>query len=108
MTFHTQLLAGRWQTFSLAAQLGNIGSEIERGLRALTRHNATEQNLALDRALELFDATISDPRWNQRTRELTRAREVVCDYFYGGNRYQSSPEWLSAYFLAFAIKAKTS
>lgn len=62
---------------------------------------------ALDRALELLDLTLADPRWNgPRRREIARTREVVCDFLVGDNVYRSTPELLDAYFLAFAIAAR--
>ena len=36
-TYHPDLAAGRWLTLSLASQLGNVGSEYERALRAKER-----------------------------------------------------------------------
>ncbi len=63
---------------------------------------------ALDRALELLDLTLADPRWSgPRLRfEIARTREVVCDFLVGDNLYRSTPELLDAYFLAFAIAAR--
>ena len=37
---HATLAGGRWQLPSLAAQLGNIGSEVERALRAMEAGDA--------------------------------------------------------------------
>lgn len=62
---------------------------------------------ALDRALELLDLTLADPRWRgHRLREIARAREVVCDYLVGDNECGSTDENLDGYFLAFAIAAR--
>jgi len=61
---------------------------------------------ALDRALELFDLTISDPKHRGRLREICRAREVVCDFFFGGNEYGSGAESLDKYFRTYAIAAR--
>jgi hypothetical protein len=52
---HQSLAAGRWQTLSLAEQLGNVGSEVGRAVRAKTQHNDRRMWSALERALELFD-----------------------------------------------------
>lgn len=76
---HQDLGAGRWQTLSLAEQLGNIGSEVSRALRWRER-NADLARGALHRALELFDLTLADPRHvaaPPRLREIASAREVV-------------------------------
>ncbi len=39
---------------------------------------------AFDRAVELLDLTIADERWKGRRKELTRARELLCDAMFGG------------------------
>ncbi len=52
---HQQLAAGRWQTLSLVAGWS-------------------------------FSAlTIADPQHRRRLKELTRVRELLLDYFWGGN-----------------------
>ena len=103
---HTDLAAGRWQEFSLAEQLGNIGSEVGRALRAKRQRNDRRMWGALDRALELVDLTIANQTDAGRRRELCRAREVVCDLIVGDNQYASTPESLEAYFMQFAIAAR--
>ena len=105
-TFHTSLAQGRWQELSLAEQMGHIGSEIERALAWRGRNDTVHAERALERALELFDLTMSDARWVGRLKELARAREVVCDFFWGGNSYRSSPEALQKYFFSFALAAR--
>ena len=105
MTFqHKTLAAGRWHELSLAQQLGNIGSEV---LRAARREKKDKQLFwaAVERALELFDLTLSDPRWSGRLREIARAREVFCDAVYGGHLYESSFSSLVRYFDLFALAA---
>jgi hypothetical protein len=99
-------LATRWHTFTIAAQLGNIGSEVGRALKWRKKGNTALADKALARCLELFDLTIEDPRWaGHRRREISRAREVVCDFFIGDNQYGSTPQTLDKYFLAFAVVA---
>jgi len=106
MTIHQDLAAGRWNELTLMEQLANIGSEVGRAARARSAGNEKRLERALDRALELFDLTIADERWRGRLREITRAREVVCDYLVGDNVYGSSPESLDAWFLPFAMAAR--
>lgn len=106
MSFHEMLAAGRWQTFSLLEQLGNIGSEVNRALSWREKQDAEKSFTAMARGLELFDLTLDDPRWKNRRKELARAREVICDYFVGTNDYRSSPENLRSYFDAFAARMR--
>jgi len=106
MPFHKTLAAGRWQTFSLAEQLGNIGSEVSRALNWRAKQDNEKSFNALARGLELFDLTLSDPRWKGRRKELARSREVMCDFLVGDNQYGSTPKTLLAYFDAFAIAVR--
>jgi hypothetical protein len=102
---HQNLADGRWQKLTLMEQLGNIGSEISRATNA--EHKSEEEfKAATYRALELFDLTLSDPRWRGRLREIARAREVFLDTALGSKDYKSSLEELDRYFLPFAFAAR--
>jgi hypothetical protein len=102
---HKNLASGRWFELSLAEQLGNIGSEV---LRASRQQNKDKKLfwLAVERALELFDLTLEDPRWKGRRWEIARAREVFLDAVFGGKEYKSSLEDLVRYFDQFACAAR--
>jgi hypothetical protein len=105
---HRDLAAGRWWELSLAEQLGNIGSEISRTTKWSNRNDELARG-ALERALELFDLTLDDPRHRKslaRLRELARAREVVVDFFHGSNEYHSTAAGLQKYFDAYALAAR--
>ncbi len=102
---HSELAGGRWFTFTLAEQLGNIGSEVHRA-RLSQGKDATRFLNARDRALELFDLTLMDARWRGRLREIGRAREVFCDAALGGKEYGSTLESLEKYFDQFALAAR--
>jgi hypothetical protein len=102
---HRELAAGRWQSLSLVEQLANVGSEVERALNWHQKNNADYSQLALDRALELLDLTITDPRQSRRLRELTRLREALLDYFLGDNQYASTDKSWRNYFYAFGYAA---
>jgi len=91
---------------TLAEQLGNIGSEVGRAARAKGQGNEKRLAGALDRALELFDLTLADPRWANRLKEIARAREIVCDFLVGDNEYGSTAESFERYFLPFALSAR--
>lgn len=92
----------RWFTLSLAEQLGNIGSEVG---RARAWHGKDDQSFwgAVLRALELFDLTQEDGRWNRQRKELDRARESFADAVLGGKEYQSTLSDLERYFMQFAL-----
>ncbi|MCD4848272.1 MAG: hypothetical protein K8R76_08785 [Candidatus Aegiribacteria sp.] len=106
-SMHKDLAAGRWWELSLYEQLGNVGSEVGRALRWKTRNPQISQR-AFERALELMDFTLDDPRHRcsvTRLRELARAREVLVDFLAGSNEYQSTADSLQRYFDAFAVAA---
>ena len=107
MTIHAGLARGRWATLTLAEQLGNAGADVGRAIRARDERDQGRFDAALERALELLDLTLADPRWSgPRRREIARTREVVCDFLVGDNVYRSTPELLDNYFLAFAVSAR--
>ena len=91
----------------LAAQIGNVGSEVSRALKWKSRNPRIALG-AVERALELMDLTLADPRHRgsvARLRELARTREVLVDFLAGSNEYGSTPESLQRYFDAYAVAA---
>lgn len=104
--YHKNLAGGRWTEFTLKEQMGNIGSEVGRAIKLHKDKNIKNRNLAIERALELFDLTLSDKRWRTRLKEIARSREIFCDVFYGKNSYNESFENLEKYFMEFAIAAR--
>ena len=102
---HQTLSEGRWQKFSFAEQMGNIGSEVARAAR-WQGENEERFVAAGDRALELIDLTVRDPRWRTRLKELMRVREIFVDALSGGHAYRSSLADLDRYFFSFAFAAR--
>lgn len=95
-----------WHKRTLSEQMGNIGSEVGRALKWKGVDESREVS-AIERALELFDFTMEDKRWQgSRLREICRSREVAADYFYGDNEYKSTPQNLEKYFYYFALAAR--
>ena len=92
----------RWHTLTLAEQLGNIGSEVGRA----AKWQGEDENAfwgAVSRAMDLFELTQSDRRWNKRRTELDRTREVFADAVLGGSEYKSNLKDLEKYFMLFAL-----
>lgn len=103
---HSDTLARRWAGFSLAEQLGNIGSEYERALANKNKGAAARFQNASDRLLELLDLTLSDPRWrDRRLVELARLREQVCEELFALN--PANQPTLQKYFYYFALEARS-
>ena len=103
---HKNLADGKWFTLTLAEQMGNIGSEVGRAFGWKEKNEKTLGENAGQRALELFDLTIQDPRWLKRLKEIARAREVFCDFFYGNNTHGVTGKELEKYFYYFALSAR--
>jgi len=103
---HRALAGGRWQQLSLVEQLGNVGSEVGR-MRRWRDRDERLMTRAFERALELLDLTLADPRWRTRLREIARARELLCDAAAGGGDYGTTLEDLDRYVLAFAVAARS-
>ncbi len=102
---HQLQASGRWRALTLMEQMGNVGSEVGRARRWQGKDDKLFEG-ALVRSLELLDLTIQDPRWIGRLKELTRAREVLCDAFLGGPEYGSTLEDMERYFHPFALSAR--
>ena len=105
---HREMAAGRWWQLTLAEQLGHVGSEVSRTLRWKSRDPRVARE-ALERALELIDLTLDDPRHRRsaaRLREIARMREVLLDFLVGSNDYGTSGPSLQKYFDAYAVAAR--
>ena len=101
------MASGKWFTYTLCQQMGNIGSEVGRAAR-WEEKDAKLFEGAVFRAIELLDLTLTDMRWKNRFREIARAKETVCDAFTGGKEYNSSFAELEKYFYHFAYAARNS
>ena len=103
---HKELANGRWQDFSFFEQAANIGSEVERAISWRRKGNLEYSHLSFERALELLDLTINDPKNQKKLRELLRLREVLIDYFYSNNSFSSSDSLWQSYFSPFNFAAR--
>lgn len=101
---HTGLTHERWFKFTLFEQLANVGMDIE--LIIQWRNKNREYSIkAFERALELLDLTIADPKNKKRLKELCRARYLLVDYFFYDNEYQSTDKQWQDYFYQFNYAA---
>jgi len=103
---HKNLANGKWKELSFFQQMANIGSEVIRAINWKDKNSKYSQ-MAIDRALELLDLTITDKKNHKRGRlkELLRLRELLVDYFYFDNIYRSRDANWNNYFLAFNYAA---
>jgi hypothetical protein len=103
---HKGLADGRWAALTLCAQMGNVGSEVERAINWAKKGNAEYSRKAFYRALELIDLTLRDKKNRGRLREISRVREMLADYFAFDNEYGSTDSQWQKYFHAFAYAAR--
>ena len=109
---HSDELRQNWPSYPITYQMGNIGSEVSRSLKWTAKGKFDRAATAINRALELFDFTISANLKNSaRLREVLIAREEFCDYFFGGNSWHTDPTKMQKYYDGFTMIeqfAKTS
>ena len=109
MTFqHQELAAGRWYDLAFFQQMANVGAEIGRTLTWKAKGRLDYSRRAFERALELLDLTIADPKNRGRLGELARVREALADHFAFDNSYQSSDESWQRYFDPFQFAARAN
>lgn len=97
---HKELADGRWAKMPFNEQMGNIGSEVSRSLRAKEQGKEARMNSAIDRTLELFDLSLACNHGTKLS-ELCRAREEFCDYFFGNNSFHTNPVLMQKYYDSF-------
>lgn len=101
---HSEETRQSWGSHPITYQMGNIGSEVSRSLKWTKKGNQKRADVAIDRALELFDFTIAANKDNPpRLREILIAREEFCDYFFGGNSWQTDPAKMQKYYDGFVM-----
>lgn len=90
----------KWQAQPLSTMLGNIGAEVGRSFAHAD--GAKSITPALERSLDLFDATVESHQLSQAGRkEILRAKEVYLQtYFEGSKEDQRS---LEQYFTNYAF-----
>lgn len=90
----------RWSKLNFFEQMANIGSEVERTIN-WKKKNQKYADAAFERMLELLSLTITDFKNKKRLKELCRLREVLVDYLWGENEYQSTEKATKNYFYVF-------
>jgi hypothetical protein len=106
MIIHKSLTLERWFQFTLMEQLANIGTDIARVYQWRKEGNLDFSNKALDRAFELLEATMLDPK-NQghRLKEIVLMNLALKDHFLLGNEYNTTEESWQDYFFQFNYAA---
>lgn len=97
----------RWAQMTIFEQMGNIGSEVGRTIKA--RRADDEQRFwgALSRALDLFEATIDElvKQKSGRVREVLIARDQFLNLYFG-TAPKNDDQKIEKYFMQYAIAAR--
>jgi hypothetical protein len=95
----------KWHTLSLAAQLGNIGSELARARHWEEKKDAPMCQKALERAIALVDLTLEDSSRRGDLKEIARLREVIGDWYAKADYFDIRHEDLEKYCIELTLAA---
>lgn len=98
----------RWAALSIFEQMGNIYSEVGRSISAKQQHRQQDCELAVVRALDLFDATIEGlvQQKSPRAKEVLRAKDQYLHVLYDQHTEPKSFADIDRYFMQYAIAAR--
>ena len=98
----------RWAQLSIFEQMGNISSEVGRAINATRAGKEKRAQGAIDRAVDLLDATVEVlvEQKSPRVKEVLRAREEFLRLFFDGT-FEEDADKIAHYFNSFAIAARS-
>lgn len=96
-----------WAKRDIFDQMGNIGSEVGRAIKAHRAGKQAREQGAVDRAFDLFDATIEclAKQRSPRLREVLLARDEFARLFFDG-AFDRDADALERYFMNYAVAAR--
>jgi len=98
----------RWAAMTINEQMGNIGSEVGRAIIARRSGNKAREDRAIDRAIDLFSATVEvliGTRYSYRLKEVLRAREEFLRLFFD-ETFEDDADRIERYFMNYAFAAR--
>ena len=98
----------RWAKMTINEQMGNIASEVGRAIIAHRSGNKAREDRAIDRATDLFSATVevlAGTEHSYRLKEVLRAREEFLRLFFDGT-FESDADKIERYFMDYAFAAR--
>lgn len=101
-----QVDRANWAKMNILEQMGNIGSEVGRSIKAWKSKDSVRFDGSLERALDLFDATTEQlvQQKSPRTKEVLRAKDEYLRLFFDDNF--NDADSLEDYFMQYAIAAR--
>ena len=100
----------RWKQLTFCEQMGNIGSEVGRAIIAHRNGDDARETRAIDRAIDLFSATIDaqiNTKYSYRLKEVLRSRDEFLRLFYDGT-FEEDADNIERYFMNFACLARAN
>ena len=100
----------RWAQLTFVEQMGNIGSEVGRAIIAGRNGNEIRKNRAIDRAIDLFSATVEvniNSSHSYRLKEVLRARDEFLRLFFDDTFVHDSAV-IDRYFMDFSFMARAN
>lgn len=96
----------RWAKLTIQEQMGNIGSEVGRSIKAWRDQDKPRFQSALNRALDLFDATVEFlvAHKSPRTKEVLRAKDQYLRLFFDNK--MNDADKIENYFFQYALAAR--
>ncbi|MEK7096565.1 MAG: hypothetical protein AAB881_01275 [Patescibacteria group bacterium] len=79
--YHKNLRLDHWFAQTVSYQMANIGSEISRTINWRNKGRFDYMEVSFERALELLDLTVTDPKNRKRLKELLRSRELLAKWY---------------------------
>jgi hypothetical protein len=103
-----QVNRDRWSQMTIQEQMGNIGSEVGRSIKAWRAHDTDRFDGALNRALDLFDATTEQliSQHSPRAKEVLRSRDQFLSLFFD-NTFETDASKIEDYFMQYALAARS-
>lgn len=98
----------RWGQLSIFEQMGNISSEVGRSINATRSGKKARAQRAVDRAVDLLDATVEVlvAQNSPRVKEVLRAREEYLRLFFD-DTFDQDADNIARYFNQFAVAARS-
>lgn len=105
MIIHKEAAAGRWLKFSLAEQMANVGTDLERTLRWKQKGKTDFFQDAFARTKELLSLTIADAKNELVRTELELLLKMLIQHFFTETENCCTNEVWQNYFLSIGWAA---
>jgi hypothetical protein len=94
----------RWFEMPVSVQLANVGSEVNRAIKYKNKNEEQKKINFTQKAIELLDLTIEDPKNVNRREELECCKEELNDFFLGSNDYHTTDDILIRFYDSFLYR----